>query len=32
VLPLLELFNERERLGLEPTLAVLRQRLARSRG
>lgn len=32
VLPLLELFNERERLGLESMLAVLRQRLARSRG
>jgi hypothetical protein len=28
-LPLLELFNERERLGLETTLAVVRQRLAR---
>ncbi len=32
VLPLLELFNERERLGLEATLAVVRQRLTRSRG
>lgn len=32
VLPLLDLFNERERLGLEATLAVVRQRLARSRG
>lgn len=28
-LPLLELFNERERLGLEATLVVVRQRLAR---
>ncbi len=28
-MPLLELFNERERLGLESTLAVIRQRLAR---
>lgn len=29
VLPLLELFNERERLGLEAALAVVRQRLGR---